>query len=204
MIWAIRQLATPFRYLRIRYGRGFLHSKFVYDWTLPVILAAASVWLSLAYSPHTKLFAERSLIGAFQKLLEILVPFYIVALAAVAAFDIGSTLDQKMKGEPATLTMRHSRAGNIVKELTRRQFICYLFGYLSTVSLAVYVTVLICNFIEDGIAEACYRMIGEATPYLKAAIMFMFMLALWQIIITTLLGIYFVADRLQFMDDPDL
>jgi hypothetical protein len=204
MIWAIRQLATPFRYLRIRYGHGLLRSKFVYDWVIPLILSVLTVWLSLTYSPHAKMFAEKSLIGAFQKLLEILVPFYIVALAAVAAFDAGGALDQKMKGSSAIIALRHSDGITRDKELTRRQFICYLFGYLSTASLVVYITILICNFIDEGIGRFFYSTFKTNTHYLKIAVLFGFMLVLWQIIVTTLLGIFFVADRLQFMDDPDL
>jgi hypothetical protein len=204
MIWAVRQLLTPFRYLRIRYGHGAFRSKFVYDWVLPIVLSAISVYLSLTYAEHAKLFSEHSLIGAFNKLLEILVAFYIVALAAVATFDPGGSLDTKMKGEPATLVLVYARSGKINKELTRRQFVCYLFGYLSTLSLLVYVTVITCNQVEHSIAEMCYRLLGNGAYYLKAGVMFVFMAALWQIVVTTLLGIYFVSDRLQFMDDPEL
>jgi hypothetical protein len=204
MIWAIRQLATPFRYLRIRYGHGAFRSKFVYDWILPIILAMISVCLSLTYAEHAKLFSEHSMIGAFNKLLEILVAFYIVALAAVATFDRGGALDTPMKGEPATVMLTYASLGKINKELTRRQFVCYLFGYLSTFSLLVYVTVITCNQVEHSIAELCYRLLGIGAYYLKAVVMFVFMVALWQIVVTTLLGIYFVSDRLQFMDDPEL
>jgi hypothetical protein len=95
--------------------------------------------------------------------------------------------------------------GRVVdKTLNRRQFICCLFGYLSAMSLVVFVVVLILGFSEEGLASVGDRLLGCFAIYGKGIVLYGFMLAIWQIIITTMLGIYFISDRLQFMDEPDI
>jgi hypothetical protein len=200
MNWAIRQLLTPFRYLLIQQGDTIFKSKKVYDWMLPVILAAISTLLLLAFPGEHGMFSERGIIGGFRKLLEVMIPFYIVALAAVATFE-RKGLDDEMKGHPAVLKMR--RATGIYSEhiLTRRQFICYLFGYLSSSSLCVFVALLTAGTFDKDIASIFYECLGSMTIYLKALVSFIVMIPVWQIVITTLLGVYFMSERLQVMAD---
>lgn len=203
MLWAVKQLGTPFRYLAIRQGKTLFRSKAIYDWVLPAVLSATTTALTLYFSPTIELFTDKGIVGGFQKLLEILVPFYIVALAAVATFA-SENLDAEMKGHPATLHIRMSDGRFVERTLKLRQFICYLFGYLSTMSLIVFVVVLILGFIEKGASMFFDSLLGPLAIYGKGGIMFLSMLAMWQIIITTLLGIYFISERLQFMDEPDI
>src|SRR5689334_6213585 len=122
MIWAFQQLLNPLKYLRVQQGPSLFQSKAAYDWVLPLVFAAASEALIFACAPDIKVFSERGIVGAFQKLMEILVPFYIAALAAVATFE-RQGLDDVMKGQPATLRGRDAKGQMQDYILTRRQFI---------------------------------------------------------------------------------
>ena len=40
-------------------------------------------------------------------------------------------------------------------------------------------------------------------PYAKVAVIYIFMLPIWQMIVTTLLGVYFMSERLMVMTEID-
>lgn len=200
MIWACRQLLTPMRYLRIRQGISLFRSKAVYDWVLPIIISVPATYIGYKYSDG--IFSEKGVVGGFQKLLEILVPFYIVALAAVATFD-RQGLDEPLKGHPATLSTRHAHGDWIEHVLTRRQFICYLFGYLAFISLLLFVGILFLNLVSQKSGVAAGAIFGGYIEYAKVGVIYLFMLLIWQMIVTTLLGVYFMSERLMVMTETD-
>jgi len=168
-----------------------------------MIVAAIIECAVLLYYPDVKVFTEEGLIGSFQKLLEILVPFYIVALAAVATFE-REGLDEVMKGRPALLTVRDAKSQTIEVALTRRQFICYLFGYLAILSLLLFVFVIMFNVLGERIGETLFHWLGaQKIWYLKIAVIYGFLFPIWQMIITTVLGIYFLSERLQVMQETE-
>src|SRR5258706_8987546 len=76
------------------------------------------------------------MVPAFTDLLQVLTGFYIASLAAVATFNKPG-LDDPMAGDPPTLREDYC-AITTVKPLTRRRFLCLLFGYLSWLSLFLY------------------------------------------------------------------
>ncbi|MGK9996690.1 hypothetical protein O6197_24780, partial [Salmonella enterica subsp. enterica] len=69
-------------------------------------------------------------------LLQVLIGFYIAALAAVSTFS-SSSIDEVMAGVPPTLVEKF-RGQKLTVELTRRRFVCYLFGYLALVSFMLF------------------------------------------------------------------
>lgn len=200
MYWAFRQILMPFKYLTIHQGNTIFRSKAVYDWILPILLAMGSAILLTLFPGGERMFYDGGIIGSFRTLLELLIPFYIVALAAVATFD-RKGLDEEMKGFPAVIKTLRSTGIYAEHILTRRQFICYLFGYLSSCSLILFVILLIMELIEKRTDKIVYIILGSATIYLKGVAAFVFLIPIWQIIITTLLGIYFMSERLQVMTD---
>lgn len=200
MIWACRQLMTPLRYLRIRQGVSLFKSKAVYDWFLPLLVAIPATYVGYKYS--IGIFSEKGVIGGFQRLLEILIPFYIAALAAVATFQRDG-LDDALKGHPATLSIRHAHGDWVEHVLTRRQFICYLFGYLAFLSLCLFVAILFLNLISQKSGVAAHELFGAYLQFAKVAMIYVFMVPIWQMIITTLLGVYFMSERLMVMTELD-
>ena len=132
-----------------------------------------------------------------------LIPFYIVALAAIATFA-GDKIDDIMKGDPATLRLRGSAGTYLERELTRRQFLCYLFGYLATASLFVYVSILVVDLVADDAGQYFAALLYGWFQWARVGVMFVCLFPIWQIIVATMLGVYFMSDRLQVMDDPNL
>jgi hypothetical protein len=200
MIWACRQILTPMRYLRIRQGVSLFKSKAVYDWVLPLALSIPATYIGYKYS--IGIFSEKGVIGGFQKLLEILVPFYIAALAAVATFA-REGLDEPLKGHAATVSIRHANGEWIEHVLTRRQFICYLFGYLSFLSLVLFVVILFLNLVSQKSGAVFHETFGGYLSYAKMFVIYIFMVPIWQMIVTTLLGVYFMSERLMVMSETD-
>ena len=195
------------RYLLIKQGHGWFSSKITYDLVIPAtiaLIATATVWY---LNVNLGFFSERGFVSGIISLLNLLIAFFIAALAAVATFNRAG-LDDPLKGEPATMKRRSSDGVIREKVLTHRQFICYLFGYLSFVSIVLLLTLYAIRLIGEGWAPRPSLEIvtgWTAIPFrdlLRATGSFLFFCVFGHIIVTMLLGIYFLADRFQFLDDP--
>lgn len=206
MIWAARQLLVPCNYLRIKCGETATQSKAVYDFLIPAVLTGATAGVCLVLDVPLSFFQQANLFTSVSSLLAILVGFYMAALAAVATFDRPG-IDAPLKGSPATLVVRdHENNGvKVVKTLSYRQFISYLFGYLSFLSFIIYVTLLILNSTWAKITSDAdeYLVWRWLVPHIMTPGIFLVVFFLiWQLFITSLLGIYFLAERLQSLNDP--
>lgn len=198
MIWAMRQLGAPLRYLRISQGSGLLHSKLTYDLVIPLCVSSGVTFVVMKTSAKLGVFTDSGLIPNVINLLNLLIAFFIAALAAVATFD-RKGLDDNLKGEPAILRLRNSQDFVVEHALTHRQFVCYLFGYLSFASIMLLMTLYAVRMFGDDLQPVVNA--GSAFPFLKATASFVFFFLMSQMMVTMLLGIYFLCDRLQFLDD---
>src|SRR5579859_4846912 len=129
MNWVDR-LASPLNYLRIEHK-----SKRKYDLYIPLFVAIL-IGVLISESPlKINIFGSRGLIEGVDSLLQTLVGFYIASLAAIATFNKAS-LDFEMPGDPPKL--RVTQHGHSAKEpLTRRRFLCFMFGYLAFLCIFV-------------------------------------------------------------------
>jgi hypothetical protein len=208
MIWVIHQLAAPVRYLSIAQGGGLFTSKATYDFVLPTAISLIATFVVWRFSFSLGLYAADGFIPGIINLLNLLIAFFIAALAAVATFDRPG-LDDPMKGEPATMKRRDSK--NIVRDrfLTHRQFICYLFGYLSFSTIMLLLILYGFRLVGHEAAASLdlhvhvWGPVFALKPLLKLIGTFVFFFLFTQIIVTMLLGIYFLSDRFQFLDDPN-
>ena len=186
MEW-IRHLFAPLSYLRIRHVR-----KVKYDFWIP-LFAATFTWLALTNLPvPALLLTTGGLLDRVSKLIEVLVGFFIAALAAVATFD-RHDMDLPMLGDPPTLRMRQQGIV-IIKKLSRRQFLCYLFGYLAFTSIFIYLSTLMLQLSAPSIesdlslkARMCFRSAG----------LFVYLFVFWNMIVTTLFGLYYLTERIN-------
>jgi hypothetical protein len=131
-------------------------------------------------------------------LLTLMIVFYMAALAAVATFD-REGIDNELEGDPATLRVREG-GRRVNKNLTYRQFVSYLFGYLAFLSLVLYI------FVMAGATgwkklEAHFQAQPDIhhalATYVDPLLSFMVFVLFWQLIVTSLLGIYFLTERIQ-------
>ena len=200
MLWAVRQLLVPVNYLRIRHGDSLFHSKAVYDFVLPFILTLATCVIFSWIGVSLHIFDHGELVKRLTDLLSLMIVFYMAALAAVATFD-RQGIDDPLRGGDALLRARNSDTGeHFDRKLTYRQFISYLFGYLSFLSLCLYIFVIVFaigwpvferQFQPSG--WAYWLLYRVADPIIFAITFF----AVWQLVITSLLGIYFLTERIQ-------
>lgn len=176
-----------------------LTSKRTYDFVIPGLVGAGMVLLTSRVPLKLGLFSDKGLVPDVISLLNLLIAFFIAALAAVATFD-RKGLDEALKGEPALLRRRNKRSVLVEHILTHRQFVCYLFGYLSFASIAFLLTLYGLRMFGDQIKLLVDRT-GDLAGVVHALGTFLFFGILSQLVITMLLGIYFLSDRLQFLDD---
>lgn len=200
MIWAVKQLLVPCNYLRIKHGHRLFESKAVYDFILPSIMTAMT-WLSFfILREPLSVFKRQDTFSSVSSLLAILVGFYMAALAAVATFN-RSEIDLPLKGDDATLRYRDPDEGIvIVRTLSYRQFISYLFGYAAFLSFVLYVALLLIKGTWDKLEKFSNNYVGwdrvfdcVFEPLTFAVVIF----GSWQLFITSLLGIYFLSERIQ-------
>lgn len=206
LLWAFRQLCVPCNYLRIKHGDKFLESKAVYDFLLPAILSGLTVGVAVLLDMKVTVFGSPAVFQALSGLLSILIGFYMAALAAVATFDRAG-IDQPLKGGDAILIVKAKQGGAPTpKKLSYRQFISYLFGYASFLAFVIYAVLLLAGSAWPKLlahAEA-FRWWPEIMEQVINPLTFVLVFfALWQLFVTSLLGIYFLAERIQSLHDVD-
>jgi hypothetical protein len=181
----IAQLFTPTRYL---YVQASTLDKVIVDFILPAICSALVVTLHTLSPDLLRLSGETGLIAGIGSFMQVLVGFYVAALAAVATFP-GSSLDEDAKNLKLS--------GEAIK---RRKFLALLFGYLSLVSLGLFLSMLF-----RGVPEGAVSVLASWSSYrldelAKAAFLFCFQFFFWQMILITLLGIHYLTDRIHRTD----
>jgi hypothetical protein len=173
------RLLAPLRYLAIHHPE-----KTTYDLIAPVGATVVACIVYFSITPHPAIFGDAGVLKYARDLLIMAVPFMIGALASVAMGSPGVHLDKRPVGSDLLL------AGEI---LTLRQFVCYLLGYLSFVSLIVLLLAIGAALLHDNVASWLalrpsfilpVRAIGVAT--------FSFLLS--SLTITVLWSLYFLTD----------
>ena len=204
MLWALKQLLVPCKYLLIRQGDSLWQSKAVYDVLLPLMLTAICATLCLCLGVSLDFRRNPSLVKSLSDLLALLIAFYMAALSDVATIDRPG-MDLPLEGGDAELSTRRKDGGaRYRKKLSYRQFVSYLFGYLAFLSLFIYIGLL---FADSG-AAAVGKRINQIAPtilsyytYFTGALFILIVFAFSQLLITSLLGIYFLAERIQTLSE---
>ncbi len=166
-----------------------------YRWGYPlgwlVILSAYLLFFPCTLSEKKTIMDEITI--SFSNLLTILPGFYIAALAAIATFS-APTMDTSLEGHEAYL---HSREGEEKKlYLTRRRFLCLLFGYLSFLSFTLYLVIAIFK-VASPTAFLCrvnFNLVEIVDLLLTGLIWLFFM----QLISLTLFALFYLADRIHW------
>lgn len=188
MAW-LRMLLRPMGYLAIRHPR-----KHRYDLWLPLVVAALTTVGYLMLPASLPLVSASGVTAQIQELVKILAGFFIAALAAIATFQ-KPDLDNVMAGIPPKLDEFDEDEGrDVERELTRRRFLCFLFGYLAFLSLALFIATTAALIIKPWVMIAC----PPAWLWsVRAAGTFFFMFGFWHMMTISLLGLYYLTDRLH-------
>jgi hypothetical protein len=147
--------------------------------------------------------------GLLDKLLILtsaLTGFYVAALVAAATFS-HPDLDKVFKAGPVALVTRDADGQKITEHLTRREFVCTIFGYLAFSSLALSLLSSLFTALSgfDHEAVASWRLIGPflGGPYLlitRGIVIILLSGAIAHLAIVTCLGLYYLMDRLYRRD----
>jgi apolipoprotein N-acyltransferase len=180
---AWRRLLAPFRYLAIRHD-----IKPRYDWGWPFVLTVATMVIFWLMPVRPPLIGDTGILKGVLDLIALFAAFFVAALAAVATFERKS-LDLPMQGTTPTLDGR---------DLSRRQFICYLFGYLAVLSFALFLSIVSAQIVTPSLVVT---LSVTGLWWVKAISGTVFAFAFWNMIVTTLLGIYFLVERVN-LDVP--
>lgn len=188
------RLVGPLLYLRVWHP-----TKFFIDFILP--LAAASAVFSLRYFNYesTGLLSKDGLLNLLVPLLGALSGFYIAALTAVSAFPI-SSLDREMPGDKISILFKPTD-----KNPTRRQFLSLQFGYLSFISIFLFVISMLSLYLSNPISHmknaAVYGLeIGSLLPWL---FLFLILFMLFNLVSVTFFSIYYLSDKIHRFE-PEL
>lgn len=181
------KICEPLRYLLIRHN-----SKTWLDLIFPMVFAAIVTFIYQVVPVRPTLLGAGGLLYDLKDLLVFLSAFFLAALAAVATFGRES-LDEVMAGTPPTLRTLDRAGKKIVKPLTRREFVSYLFGYLSFVSIVLFIIIL-------GL-KAFYPMLGyvgvEWIEYLRPVCVFLLSFMTMNLLCVTFLGLWFLTYRIN-------
>jgi len=189
------KLLAPLRYLSIKH-----HEKKRYDLWYPLAGAVGLTAIYVLMEQPFSLLGRNGLVPQINGLLQVLIGFYIAALAAISTFS-NASIDETMAGTPPYI-YEEFRGKSIKVPLVRRRFLCYLFGYLALVSFIVFgCGVLATLFINPLIA----MLEGFDIPYLvycsKVIFLVFYSFILFNLITTTLLGLYYLSVRLHQPND---
>ena len=186
------QLSRPLAYLWIKEKSG---SKSVIDWYIPIILSSVVVFLYYILPVKTVIVGKDGLLTSMQGFLQIMPGFYLAALAAISTFN-KVDLDYKLPPPSPTITIKE-KGVDVVIELTRRRFLNYLFGYLTFISIALYIVIIFtngvaCNFV---LIPEIY-LIG-----LRGGFIMFFLLFFFQMILVTTFGLYQLCERIHHSEN---
>ncbi|MBG5881523.1 hypothetical protein I4990_00955 [Providencia alcalifaciens] len=189
------KLLEPLKYLSIRHDE-----KRWYDLWYPlcgsILVTAIYFFMETPFS----IFGKSGLVTQINGLLQVLIGFYIASLAAIATFS-NPTIDEVMAGTPPKV--KELYRGKILDvELVRRRFLCYLFGYLALVSFILFGFGLVASLFTSQLMTLINSFgISWVLKAVKVVFIFGYTLVLFNMLSTTLLGLYYLAVRIHQPND---
>ncbi|OBY04485.1 hypothetical protein BAE36_25075 [Rhizobium leguminosarum bv. trifolii] len=167
--------------------------------------------LSLAVSApfiiaDANFFGDKGFLDRIGSFSAVLTGFYIAALVGIASFSTSiGDLDEEIEVGPI---FRQSSEG-VRESLTRRQYVCALFGYLSFVSLIISLGSIL--LIVVGSAKTDLLSALSAYPEVRATVetssrwirdfaVLAISLSISHMFVTTCHGLYYMIDRLYYKE----
>ncbi|WP_139214666.1 hypothetical protein [Pseudomonas linyingensis] len=185
----IDQLMRPFGYLSIRHPH-----KWVVDWGYPIFLAALSVLMIYYFGEKNKVIGAGGIVSLTLSFIQSLPGFYIAALAAIATFG-RSDIDSVIPSPTPKVKIKILGKESFV-DLTRRRFLAMLFAFLTGESIILILFSIFLSTFGSEIIELSKlnTYTGEAIFFL---LIFTFFTALYQMIVATFWGLYYLGYKLH-------
>lgn len=180
----------PFLFLSIKHSQ-----KQFFDWVFPSVFSVLCVLFLLCFRDGLNLVGASGLIERILSFVQILPGFYIAALAAIATFNREEMDDYMPEPTPKIKLVLGGEENEI--RLTRRRFLSMLFAYLTAVSI-VFCLVSICSLEFSHLFLEAFSSALE--DYVYAFLLFFYFFLFWQLIFETMLGIYYLGERIHQAD----
>lgn len=172
----------------------------------PTLLLAALIATPFIVFSGGSFFRPNGFLDKLLTLTSALTGFYVAALVAAATFT-HPDLDKAIKSGPIVLLTKDSDGRKIAEHLSRREFVCTIFGYLAFLAFVLSVVSMTAIGISSiNLAAASkVRWIGMIfTPewwmWLRAAVIVVISITTAHLVVATGLGIYYLMDRLYRRD----
>ncbi|MEH3045586.1 hypothetical protein [Sphingomonas adhaesiva] len=192
-------ISFPFLYLRLTTERGW--PLFLRDGLATVVIALA-IGAPFAFFDSLNFFGPSGLVDKLGTFASVLAGFYIAALLAVATFasalgDLDSPIKKGKVLAPGDTGEK--------EELSRREYVCALFGYLSALALLVAVLSILITLIAPTFAPWASSLWTKANDrmqtsidvrWIKAVPIVAYSMIVSSMLVTTLHGLYYLIDRL--------
>ena len=176
-------------YLRVSHGYAMR-----YNWIYPLLLGGVSALGILQLVTARSLFEDGGLVRSFTPVLSILAPFYIAALAAVATFSGNKSVDSPFDMSQPVLLKVIGDGGDWENiDITPRHFLSLLFGYCTLLSIFL----LLFSIFAPFIARLVESLLCNSPAFLLSGLFLVFNVLVSQLILGTLLGVYYLADRIH-------
>ncbi len=165
-----------------------------YNWGYPILLGGIVAAGVLNLTAASSAFEQGGLVVQFTPVLSILAPFYIAALAAVSTFSGSKAIDKPFDmSEPVLLKVIGDGGDWENIDVTPRHFLSLLFGYCTTLSIFL----LTISVFAGLISKAAKALILDHHEVVLGGILVCFLVLLSQLILCTLLGVYYLADKIH-------
>jgi hypothetical protein len=175
----------------LRYFRLTNREKKILD-IIPTIVVAVLIWLPFYFLEDATFFGANGFLDKILSLAGALTGFYIAALVAAATF-VHPDLDQIIDSGVISI-LEYDSDGNRTKiNLTRREFACTVFGYLSFAALAISIGCAV----AVGLSTAKFPYFLECyKSNVRLILSFIYCLMISHLFVVTSIGLYYLMDRL--------
>lgn len=195
----MRRLAYPLRYLSlVMGGRRF-------PTALPTIAFALLLAAPYVIAGNANFFHSGGLLDKILTFTSCLTGFYIAGLVAAATYS-HPDLDKVIRVGAIYLIEKDIDGSKVEEHLTRREFVCCLFGYLSFSSFAISLGssyfVSLSGPDWPNLTNALGMKMGVGSSYLviRDAMILGWSMVISHLTTTTCIGLYYMMDRLHRHD----
>lgn len=194
----------PLNYLDIKWEVKGKITKKKFDYTIPImcsiLISTVLVIIDLIVVPpanstfSTNIF-DGDFTGLLSGFLQTIPGFYIAALAAIATLN-SDTMDNPMLGQnpPYEMLIETNPYREVPNPVSRRRFLSSLFAYLSFVSLLLFFLTLVFKYFYNLNILPVSTCLYSFLYFINLSIFFFFFA---QLIFLTLVGLYYLGDRVH-------
>ena len=163
----------------------------------PTMILAILIALPYIFIPGASFFRANGLLDKMLTLTSCLTGFYVAALVAAATFS-HPDLDNIITSGPIALVSKSADGEKIKDLLSRRRFACYIFGYLSFLSLIISVWSAVVVSLSTSILPHLFK--TELFIWLRNIFLILSSAMIAHLVVATCLGLYYLMDRMYRRD----